>query len=99
MTRRPGQNSSERIGICLFAQSVLVVGLHAWSGWGPAELLSARPYTAIELRPPSMAMPLTGALRFSFVSHRFYIIVGFGGRALLAPVAELPSFGGKSVDE
>ncbi len=46
-----------------------------------------------------MAMPLTGALRFSFVSHRLYKIVGFGGRALLAPVAELPSFGGKSLDE
>ena len=46
-----------------------------------------------------MAMPLTGALRFSFVSHRLYKIVGFGGPALLAPVAELPSFGGKSLDE
>jgi hypothetical protein len=28
-------------------------------------------------------------MRFSFVSHWFYNIIGFSGRALPAPVAEL----------
>jgi hypothetical protein len=35
------------------------------------------------------ALQRTGAIRFSFVSHWFYNLIGFGGRALPAPVAEL----------
>jgi hypothetical protein len=35
------------------------------------------------------ALQRTGAMRFSFVSHRFYNIISSGERALPAPVAEL----------
>jgi len=33
------------------------------------------------------ALQRTGAARFSFMSQWFYNIIGFGGRALPAPVA------------
>ena len=39
--------------------------------------------------PPNKALQRTGAARFSFMSRWFYGIIGFGGRALSAPVAEL----------
>jgi hypothetical protein len=40
------------------------------------------------VRPwPYHALHLTGARRLSFVSHWFYKIIGFGGRALSTPVA------------
>lgn len=35
------------------------------------------------------ALQRTGAMRFSFMSHGFYNIISFDGRALPAPVAEL----------
>jgi hypothetical protein len=38
---------------------------------------------------PNKTLQRTGAMRFSFTSHWFYIIIGFSGRALPAPVAEL----------
>jgi hypothetical protein len=37
----------------------------------------------------SLALQRTGAGRFSLMSHWFYNIIGFGERALSAPVAEL----------
>ena len=55
--------------------------------------LRALPYA---LNPPpraaasfNKALQRTGADRFSFMSHWFYNIIGFGGAALPAPVAEL----------
>jgi hypothetical protein len=36
-----------------------------------------------------MTLQRTGAGRFSLMSHWFYNIIGFGGAALSAPVAEL----------
>jgi hypothetical protein len=35
------------------------------------------------------ALQRTGAERFCFMSHWFFSIIGFGGRALPAPVADL----------
>ena len=37
---------------------------------------------------PDQALQRTGAMRFSFISHWFYKIISFGGRALPTPVAD-----------
>jgi hypothetical protein len=41
------------------------------------------------MKKPNKALQRTGAMRFSFMTHWFCSIIGFGGCALSAPVAEL----------
>ena len=42
-----------------------------------------------QTRWPNQALQRAGAGRFRFMNHGFCNLIGFGGRALPAPVAEL----------